>query len=95
MDQYINTKDIRDTFERLTDEYAYTGFLSGIYVSKTWIEHIKPADAEPVVHCKDCKYRDPEDKKCDGAFTGKHGLLPMDDNDFCSYGTKIDGEIEE
>lgn len=50
MDQYINTKDIRNIFERLTDEYAYTEFLSGIYVAKTWIEDIKPADVEPVRH---------------------------------------------
>lgn len=43
-------------------------------------------DVQEVVRCKDCIHRDPEDKKCDGAFCAKNGLFPMDDNDYCSYG---------
>lgn len=50
MDRYINIKDIENTFEHLTDEYAYTEFLSGIYVAKTWIENLKPTEAESVRH---------------------------------------------
>ena len=38
----------------------------------------------PVVLCKDCVYRDPEDKKCDcGCW---HFPFTTKDEDFCSYG---------
>ena len=41
---------------------------------------------EPVVHCKDCKHRDPEDKRCDcGCW---HNPFTTNDNDFCSYGER-------
>ncbi len=41
-----------------------------------------------IVYCKDCVHRDPEDKRCDGAFCGRGGFLPVDDFDFCSCGRK-------
>lgn len=45
-----------------------------------------------LVRCKDCKYRDPEDERCD------HGavnfLLRRMDNDFCSYGERKGGDTE-
>lgn len=41
---------------------------------------------EPVVHCKDCKHRDPEDERCDcGCW---HTPFTTNDNDFCSYGER-------
>lgn len=46
-------------------------------------------DVVPVVRCKDCIHRDPEDKKCDCSFQARGGILPMDDDDFCSYGEKV------
>lgn len=43
-----------------------------------------------VVRCKDCKHRDPENKKCDCArhewLIGK--VLPVADNWFCADGEK-------
>ena len=49
-------------------------------------------DRVKVVRCKDCKYRDPEDERCD------HGavnfLLRRTDNDYCSYGERKGGEDE-
>lgn len=44
-------------------------------------------DIVEVVRCKDCKHRDPEDKKCDCG----HGIiwqLPRDDNWFCADGER-------
>ena len=42
-------------------------------------------DAVPVVRCKDCKMRYPKDwKHC--TLTG----IPVEDNDFCSYGERKD-----
>ena len=41
---------------------------------------------ELIVHCKDCKFRDPEDKRCDcGA---QWCAVPKNDEDFCSYGER-------
>ena len=41
---------------------------------------------ESVVHCKDCKHRDPEDERCDcGCW---HTPFTTDDNDFCRYGDR-------
>ena len=48
-------------------------------------------DAVPVVRCKDCKHRDPEDKKCDCG----HAIqwqLPRDDDWFCADGEREDDE---
>ena len=47
------------------------------------------ADVAPVVHCKDCKHRDPEDKRCDcGCW---HNPFTTNDNDFCSHGERKEG----
>lgn len=101
MDQYINTKDIRSTFEHLTDEYAYTQFLPGIYVAETWIEDIKPADVEPVRHgkwimdkkwgtaiCSECKFEIEDDY-----FWRAGDFRPWEGCPICR--SKMDGEVEE
>ena len=44
-------------------------------------------DMRPLVLCKNCKHRDPEDKKCDCG----HDIvwqLPRDDNWFCADGER-------
>ena len=41
---------------------------------------------EEIVRCKECKHRDPEDKRCDcGCW---HNPFTTNDNDFCSYGER-------
>lgn len=41
---------------------------------------------EPVVHCRDCIHRDPEDKRCDcGCW---HTPFTTKDDDFCSRGER-------
>lgn len=51
-------------------------------------------DAVPVVRCKDCVHRDPEDKGCDCGSLARQGcLFPVDDNYFCGYGERKDGGI--
>lgn len=47
-------------------------------------------DVTEVVRCKDCKHRDPEDRKCDCG----HDILwqlPRDDNWFCADGERRRG----
>lgn len=43
-------------------------------------------DAE-IVRCKDCKHRDPEDKRCDcGGMPFDTQILPVPDDWFCANG---------
>lgn len=43
----------------------------------------------PVVLCKDCRHRDPEDHKCDCGQLERAGcVFPVDDDYFCADGEK-------
>ena len=47
------------------------------------------ADVRPVVYCKDCRHRDPEDHKCDCGQLERSGcVFPVDDNYWCAHGEK-------
>lgn len=48
---------------------------------------------EPVVRCKDCKHRDPEDKRCGCGYW--HNLLTTNDNDFCRYGERKNDFVDD
>ena len=62
--------------------------LLGIIVAMEQKYEEDVADVVPVVRCKDCKHRDPEDKKCDsGHFI--QWQLPRDDDWFCADGEKV------
>ena len=55
---------------------------------KVWerLKQYEDSDVVPVVRCKDCKHRDPEDKRCDcGCW---HNPFTTNDNDFCRYGER-------
>ena len=44
-------------------------------------------EGKPLIMCKDCKHRDPEDKKCDSG----HGIvwqLPRPDDWYCADGER-------
>lgn len=63
----------RDDFDTYSD---YITALDAVTEAPTM-------DAVPVIRCKDCKFRDPENKKCDCG----HGIiwrLPRDDDWFCA-----------
>lgn len=52
--------------------------------AKRLLADMPAADAVPVVRCRECTHRDPEDKKCDcGCW---HIPFTVKDDDFCSYG---------
>ena len=42
-----------------------------------------PSAQPELIHCNDCKHRDPEDKKCDSGHSIQW-QLPRDDNWFCA-----------
>ena len=53
------------------------------------VKAIPAADVRPVVFCRDCKHRDPEDHKCDCGQLERAGcVFPVDDDYYCAYGVK-------
>lgn len=42
-----------------------------------------------LVRCRECKYRDPEDKRCDCGMGERQGcIFPVADDYFCKYGER-------
>lgn len=61
--------------------------LLNLNIVKRDINQLPVADVHPVVRCKNCKHRDPEDHKCDCGQRERAGcVFPVDDNYFCAYG---------
>lgn len=53
-----------------------------------WLDKLE-ADAVPVVRCRECIHRDPEDHKCDSGQLERAGcVFPVDDDYFCKYGQR-------
>jgi len=68
--------------KRLDDGEAYRRL-------DAWLNTIPAADVRPVVLCKDCRHRDPEDHKCDCGQLERAGcVFPVDDDYFCAYGER-------
>ena len=60
-----------------------------------YLRSIPAADVAPVVRCKECRHRDPEDHKCDSGEMERQGCpFPVHDDYFCAYGEKMDGGEE-
>lgn len=50
------------------------------------------ADVVEVVRCRECRYRDPEDKKCDSGALERAGcVFPVDDDYYCADGKRKAG----
>lgn len=48
-------------------------------------------DMRPLVLCKNCKHRDPENKKCDcGGMPWNTQIIPVPDDWFCPQGEQLD-----
>jgi hypothetical protein len=68
----------------------------GFYPSivKAAIENAPAADVVEVVRCRDCKFR--LDRVCDcDQWANDDFATYIDENDFCSYGAKMDGKDEK
>lgn len=64
---------------------AITGVCGGL----TNCPLIPAADVRPVVRCKDCRHRDPEDHKCDSGEMERQGCpFKVADDYFCAYGER-------
>lgn len=74
----------------LLDHLDIENALGGHYgISLTEINKIPAADVRPVVLCRDCRHRDPEDHKCDCGQLERAGcVFPVDNDYYCAYGEK-------
>ena len=53
------------------------------------LESIPATDVRPVVLCKECRHRDPEDHKCDCGGMERQGCpFKVADDYFCAYGER-------
>ena len=72
----ISRHDVLDTLKVLRNKGI------SVYEYDKWILGL-PSVNPQIIRCKDCKHRDPEDKKCDcGCW---HFPFVTKDDDFCSY----------
>lgn len=72
--------------EAQSEGYEVNSIEDYIPEATAWMNDAPTAEAVEVVRCMDCKYRDPEDGRCD------HGavnfLFRRTDNDYCSFGER-------
>lgn len=103
MAEYIDreklTKHIEDEIEAFGNPsesqkpLAYGGVLALRYCKSVAVT-LPTADVVEVVRCKDCKYYDNE--QCYHRRHDHHGQsVYQEEDDFCSYGEKMDGKGEK
>lgn len=77
---------------RLIDADAlpkWTGYALSATEVAIAVEQAPTINCMPIVRCKDCKYRDPEDYKCDSGALERAGcVFPVADDYFCACGKR-------
>ena len=90
MSRYINREDLLKNLKQSAPEY-----LKPLIVSL--IEKQPTADVVEVITCKDCKHFDKNKKyrykKFSFSFCDKFHNNIITENDYCSYGEKMDGRM--
>lgn len=61
----------------------------GHFIKLSDLKNAPTIDVEPVVRCKDCKYRE---YIAGRMFCSKVYSLRVEENHYCSYGVKMDDE---
>lgn len=88
--------DADEVRKRAVEVYQGNGveFETIMMVPLSAIDNAPSMDAEKIVFCKDCRHRDPEDKKCDcGCFERQGCDFPVADDYFCKFGARRYSEI--
>ena len=73
------------------------GYMQAIEHATDILELMPAADVQPVVRCKDCKYRKERHYEESGEkpyikYECKFTKYSMSDDGFCSFGARMDGE---
>lgn len=99
MDKYIKMQDIIDRIYPVDPENdgsdGCTIVVQNLRLTSDEIEalvdEIPAADVVPVVRCRDCKKSHYNDKYGNRWCNRNWGCVLVKDDDFCSYGAKMDG----
>ena len=87
MAEYIDREAALLEIEEWADTFCECDYVWP-HVIKS-IKKLPAADVRPVVYCKACRHRDPEDHKCDCGQLERAGcVFPVDDDYFCAYGER-------
>lgn len=94
MDKYISRENVLDNSNIITVQAKEYGSIEVIPVDT--IADIELADVQPVIYCKDCKYRKEHHYEASGEspyikYECKFTKYSMSPNGFCSFGVRIDG----
>lgn len=92
-------KDEIDNYQPNPDLYSiapYEFVRRGLNIAYSIIKNQPTADVQEVVRCKDCSFYEEIDYFPDGKkYVCKLFNGQMQENDFCSYGTKMDKECKD
>lgn len=96
--QYTSTTDYEKKLKKVMQRFGVEEFKQGVNVVDGMcnvyqilhnIDTAPTIDAEPVVRCKDCRYRE---YIAGRMFCSKVYSLRVEENHYCSYGAKMDEE---
>lgn len=71
-------------------EHANKHFIFGVESVMEYVENLPAADVAEVVRCSNCERRYEED----GEYICGRTEMPCADDDFCSFGARMDKEDE-
>ena len=86
MTDYISRQDITNRLEIVIKHGAASEDGEHPISAEVVLETVKRLPSAPVrevVTCGECRFRDPEDKKCENG--AQWCAFPKNDDDFCSY----------
>lgn len=91
----LNFEKLQDTNGEAVPANEYIAFLKGAIAAEELIKNAPTIDSEPVVRCKDCKYftNNIADENLRKNFCDRiqiNCFHSVKENDYCSYGTKVD-----
>lgn len=97
MAEYLELERVLDDKNIITVQTKEYGSIDVIPVDT--ITDIELSDVQPVVHCKDCKYRKERHYEENGEkvyikYECKFTKYSMSDDGFCSFGVRIDGDTD-
>ena len=85
--EYTEREKVVELLNKWADGYSYIEVPTKDAIA--CVRAIPAADVVPVVRCKNCRHRDPEDHKCDSGETERQGCpFKVADDYFCAYGER-------
>lgn len=95
--EYISKHEAYTMMKDLEAAYIYPPVKEAYGTAARRIDQMPATDVQPVVHCKDCKYRKEHHYEENGEkpyikYECKFTKYSMSDDGFCSFGARMDGD---